>query len=809
MTVAETRPTSAPLRKKLTAISLVSTGVALLLIALVFLVGEIFATRAASLQQLRILSEAIATNSTAALAFDNPDDARAILAAFKSDPHIVAAALYKEDGRRFVSYPESPPAGVLPATVGSAGYHISGAALIGVAHVREGSRTLGTLYVQSDLSAVYDRLALYALVAAIAIALALFAAWAISRRLQGALSTPILELAATARLVSDRHDYSVRARLPGINELDDLTNAFNHMLMQTELNGKRMSAQVNRLALLQEITHSIGSRHDLKSIFQVVLRSLEEHLPIDFGCVCLCNAAAGTVVVESVGAASDASCNELGLALGTPVPIGRNGLYRAVNGTLIYEPDTALVGSPFTRRFAEAGFHSLVISPLSVESIVFGVLVAVRREKESFSSGDCEFLKQLSGHVALASHEAQLYGALQRAYEDLRHSQQTVMQTERLRALGEMASGIAHDINNAISPVALYAELLLSQEKQLSEAGRGQLMTMRRAIDDVAGTIERMREFYRPREVTRAFTKLDIHGAINQVLDLTQPRWRAQPQQRGIVIELRKEFAPVLPDVMGDEVELRDALTNLVFNAVDAMPEGGTLTLRTQPAVDNDGRAMVRIDVGDSGIGMDEDTQRRCIEPFFTTKGERGTGLGLASVYGMLQRHSAQLEVESASGLGTTMRMLFPAFADDLSSTGSHLVTHVILRKLRILVIDDDPILIRSLLEVLEAEGHAIVTALGGEDGIAAFAAARGTPREFEVVITDLGMPRVDGRKVAAAIKQSSPQTPIILLTGWGQRLLDEASLPENIDRVLSKPPRLNLLRAALVELANPRDPGL
>ncbi len=175
----------------------------------------------------------------------------------------------------------------------------------------------------------------------------------------------------------------MRARLAGINELDDLTNAFNHMLMQTEQNEKRMSAQVNRLALLQEITHSIGSRHDLKSIFQVVLRSLEEHLPIDFGCVCLCNAAAGTVVVESVGSQrATRACKSLGLALGSAVPVGKNGLYRAVNGTLIHEPDTAGVDSPFTHRFADAGFHSLVISPLAVESNVFGVLVAVRREKE-------------------------------------------------------------------------------------------------------------------------------------------------------------------------------------------------------------------------------------------------------------------------------------------------------------------------------------------------------------------------------------------------------------------------------------------
>jgi methyl-accepting chemotaxis protein len=303
--------------------------VALLLTTVVFFVGEILAARAASLQELRILSEAIATNSTAALAFDNPDDARAVLAAFKSDPHFIVAALYKNDGRLFVAFPDAPPDGVLPATSGPAGYHIAGAALIGVASVREGSRGLGTLYVRSDLSAVYDRLAIYALAAAIAIALALFAAWAISRRLQSTLSMPILDLAATARQVSDRHDYGVRATVSGINELDDLTNAFNHMLEQTERNEKRMSAQVNRLALLQEITHSIGSRHDLKSIFQVVLRSLEEHLPIHFGCVGLCDAGNGTVIIESVGTARSRLA-VVGSRAGQRGAGGKNGLYRAV-----------------------------------------------------------------------------------------------------------------------------------------------------------------------------------------------------------------------------------------------------------------------------------------------------------------------------------------------------------------------------------------------------------------------------------------------------------------------------------------------
>jgi len=343
--------------------------------------------------------------------------------------------------------------------------------------------------------------------------------------------------------------------------------------------------------------------------------------------------------------------------------------------------------------------------------------------------------------------------------------------------------------------------LLMGTEPNLTEAGRKRLDTIRSAIEDVAGTIERMREFYRPREAAREFAKLKIHAAIEQVLQLTEPRWRAVPQESGIVVELRKDFAPSLPDVMGEEVELRDALTNLVFNAVDAMPDGGVLTVRTRAAIDEGGRGKVIIEVADTGIGMDEETRRRCIEPFFTTKGQRGTGLGLASVYGMLQRHGADFEVDSAPGKGTTMRMTFPTVVDEAEVSGSFRASHVTLRPQRILVIDDDPILIRTLRDVLEADGHQLETALGGQAGIDAFTTARGAGREFALVITDLGMPRVDGRKVAAAIKQISPLTPIIMLTGWGQRLLDEKDIPANIDRVLSKPPRLAQLRAALLEL--------
>src|SRR4051794_40246109 len=160
--------------------------------------------------------------------------------------------------------------------------------------------------------------------------------------------------------------------------------------------------------------------------------------------------------------------------------------------------------------------HSLVMAPLIVESHVFGVLIAARVKSQSFSSGECEFLRQLSEHVALAAHQAQLHGALQQAYDDLRQTQQTVLQQERLSALGQMASGIAHDINNAISPIGLYAESLLDHEQNLSGSARNALEIIQRAVDDVAQTVSRMREFYRQRESNLLLNPVALNQMVIQ-----------------------------------------------------------------------------------------------------------------------------------------------------------------------------------------------------------------------------------------------------------------------------------------------------
>ena len=566
----------------------------------------------------------------------------------------------------------------------------------------------------------------------------------------------------------------------------------------------RVQAQLARLNLLQQITRAIGERQDIESIFQVVIRTLEEHLPVDFCCICLYDAAENRLIVTSVGTHSEALALELAMTTQARIDIDENGLSQCVRGRLVYEPDIREVPFPFPQRLARGGLSSLVAAPLLVESKVFGVLLAARHPPGTFSSGECEFLRQASEHVALATHQAQLYSALQQAYEDLRQTQKAVLQQERLLALGQMASGIAHDINNAISPVALYTESLLERERDLSPHVRRQLETIQRAIEDVAQTVARMREFYRQREPQMILAAVDLNLLVDQVVQLTRARWSDMAQQRGIAIEMRTELTPDLPPIMAADNEIREALTNVIFNAVDAMPNGGPLTVRTCLAQDNGlpadelaVRKFVQVEVIDSGVGMDEDTRRRCLEPFFTTKGERGTGLGLAMVYGALQRHSADLEIESAVGRGTTVRFRFaiptsPLSAAVVSSTGT------VGPPLSILVIDDDPLVLRSLRETLHADGHTVTTADGGQAGIDAFRAAQAQGAPFPVVITDLGMPYVDGRKVSNAIKTAAPQTVVLLLTGWGQRLVTDGDVPPHVDRVLSKPPKLRELREAL-----------
>ncbi len=293
---------------------------------------------------------------------------------------------------------------------------------------------------------------------------------------------------------------------------------------------------------------------------------------------------------------------------------------------------------------------SLFVSvPLSMQlnASVTGAIRDIARAASRVSAGD------LNVQLPVAKGNDEI-GVLVSTFGKMVESLRELMQQERLRALGQMSSGIAHDINNALSPMALLTQSLIEREPDLSPRFRSYLETAKRVVDDVSATVGRMREFSRKREPEIALAPLDLNTLVRQVIELTRARWSDIQQTLGSVIELKTELAPDLPAIMGVEGEIREALTNLIFNAVDAMPTGGVITLRTRTTHAASAN-YADVEVADSGIGMDEDTKRRCFEPFFTTKGARGTGLGMAMVYGMVQRHSAEIAVESELGQGTTV----------------------------------------------------------------------------------------------------------------------------------------------------------
>jgi CheY-like chemotaxis protein len=385
-----------------------------------------------------------------------------------------------------------------------------------------------------------------------------------------------------------------------------------------------------------------------------------------------------------------------------------------------------------------------------------------------------------------------------------------VVQQERLRALGQMASGVAHDINNALSPITAYAELLLSTLPELAEAPRQRLERISQAAEDVAQIVARMREFYRRDLDPNQLGLVNVNKAIEEVVELTRPRWRDLAQRQGISIHIKCELEPSPPILVCNASELREALTNVVFNAVDALPGGGTITLVTRSvcwpdAQQGGGTAEkeLHIEVRDNGLGMEEKVRQHCLEPFFSTKlTTGGTGLGLAMVYGMVKRHDGGIEIESAPNRGTCVRLIFPIRERAIAAVRPPAAPLEPCRSLRILCIDDEPELRQLMADLLEVHHHTVSVAPGGREGLEMFRSKASGPDPYEIVITDLGMPDMDGHHVARAIKAESPDTPIIMLTGWGAMMKADGESAPEVDAVLSKPPRIQELNSLLVRIS-------
>jgi diguanylate cyclase (GGDEF)-like protein/PAS domain S-box-containing protein len=371
---------------------------------------------------------------------------------------------------------------------------------------------------------------------------------------------------------------------------------------------------------------------------------------------------------------------------------------------------------------------------------------------------------------------------------------ETLAQSEKLRALGQMASGIAHDLNQSLMLVSGYGHLarraLLQNPPQLAEAD-GLMATATQAAMDGGETVKRLLLFARaaPDHDSQV---LDLAMLVRDAALLTAPRWRdaAQVEGRPIDLLVATEGHPM---VRGSPAQLRDLMTNVIFNAVDALPLGGTIHLR----VTADDLVGV-IEISDSGVGMSAEVQERVFEPFFTTKGERGTGLGLAMVFGIVEQHGGKIEVRSAPGQGTTFHIRLPIVdtvpePEPLENLASRLDP---LRVLRVLVVDDEPMMTKAVARMLRPAGHLVSLAGSGEEALQKL-----TEQTFDVVVSDMGMGAgMNGWDLADAVKRSWPGVRFVLATGWGAAIDPAEARARGVDGVLSKPYHPDDLVQALAE---------
>lgn len=411
-------------------------------------------------------------------------------------------------------------------------------------------------------------------------------------------------------------------------------------------------------------------------------------------------------------------------------------------------------------------------------------------------NGEPFMLATLVDITARVRTEAELRASnerLETTLADLRAAQQQIIEQERIGALGQLASGIAHDFNNALGPILGYSDLLLEEPELLDDRAETTeyLRAINTAAQGAASVVSRLRDFYRRRQNSDALTPAYLPDLIAQAISLTRPRWKDQAQANGAMIDVVAEVRDV-PTIDGHPAELRDALVNLILNAVDALPTGGAITLRTR----HEGEHVI-VEVADNGAGMSEEIRRRCLEPFFTTKGERGTGLGLGIVHETLQRHGGTIAIESAPGLGSTFRLRLPARLSPERVAPGAVAPGEIRRSLRVLLVDDEPMMRQAVAQFLRIDEHTVEVAGTGRE---AAPKLHGAP--FDLVITDRAMPEMGGDELAALVKSLTPATPVLMLTGFGDLMEAAGERPPGVDLVLSKPTTLARLRAAITTLA-------
>ncbi len=358
-------------------------------------------------------------------------------------------------------------------------------------------------------------------------------------------------------------------------------------------------------------------------------------------------------------------------------------------------------------------------------------------------------------------------------------------QSEKLTALGQLAGGIAHDFNNLLQAILGYAQLMKANSDN-PELLQRSLGVVESAALDGSETVRRIQQFARLRPEER-FMPVDVNHIVEDAVAITRPRWEEKIAHDSRPMDLRLDLR-ARQHIHGRSAALTEVMTNLVLNAMDAMPEGGTLTISTKDLADT-----VVITVTDTGVGMPEHVRRRVFEPFFSTKGESGSGLGLSMAYSIIRRHGGEIRVESEPNRGTTFTLAVPC-AREAPAAPAAPSEPVARRSARVLLVDDEPQVLSALSELLQAAGHQVSAAASGAAALKIY-----VPGRYDVVMTNVGMAGMNGWEVTERVRAVDARVPVVFITGWGLREEERARLSAlRVQRCLFKPVRPDELDAAV-----------
>ena len=380
-----------------------------------------------------------------------------------------------------------------------------------------------------------------------------------------------------------------------------------------------------------------------------------------------------------------------------------------------------------------------------------------------------------------------------KAHLELKHSEERLIRQERLSAIGQMASGIAHDFNNMLIPILGYSDLLLEKPDMLSNPERvlPMLEAMREAARTSRETVKRLQEFHRADPRLKMDT-VNVADLVAEVVAATKPLWKSSREAQSIPVRIIEEIPKDLV-VTASKSQLREALMNLLLNALHAITDKGEVIIRASAQNDS-----LNLEVSDTGAGMSAEIARQCLEPFFSTKGEEGTGMGLAMVHGIVKRHDGTLRINSAPEKGTSIAIQLPlkqTFEGRQTTMPTFSLPN---RSLKVLAVDDDENARALLYEYLTLDGHHVTTAADTAQGIAEF-----DKDFFDLVITDRAMPKMSGDELAKHLKKAKRGVPVIMVTGFSHIMASQGEQPAGVDFILGKPFTLQELRDA-VEQAFP-----